>query len=48
MNAPKNLAIFEHRQNQSLGGSIASGKTPLFFVDKGVKTIQKVYQWDIL
>lgn len=31
-----------------LGGICASGKTPHFFVDEGVKINQKVYQRDIL
>lgn len=50
--APGTSAIVEHRQNpQSVmvwGGICASGKTPLVFVDQGVKINQEVYRRDIL
>lgn len=50
--APSTSAIVEHRQNpQSVmvwGGICASGKTPLVFVDQGVKVNQEVYHRDIL
>ena len=50
--APGTSAIVEHRQKpQSVivwGGISASGKTPLVFVDQGVKINQDVYRRDIL
>ena len=49
---PSTSAIVEHRQNpQSVmvwGGICATGKTPLVFVDQGVKINQEVYRRDIL
>ncbi|KAM8701702.1 hypothetical protein ACLKA7_004873 [Drosophila subpalustris] len=50
--APGTSAIVEHRQNSKSvmvwGGICASGKTPLVFVDQGVKINQEVYRRDIL
>ncbi|KAL7737264.1 hypothetical protein ACLKA6_012888 [Drosophila palustris] len=50
--APGTSAIVEHRQNPKSvmvwGGICASGKTPLVFVDQGVKINQEVYRRDIL
>ena len=50
--APGTSAIVEHRQNpQSVmvwGGICASSKTPLVFVDQGVKINQEAYRRDIL
>ena len=50
--APGTSAIVEHRRNpQSImvwGGICASGKTPLVFVDQGVKINQEVYRGNIL
>jgi len=50
--APGPLAVVEHRQNPESvmvwGGICASGKTPLIFVDQGVKINQEVYRRDIL
>lgn len=50
--APKSSSIVEHRQNpQSVmvwGGICASGKTPLVFVDQGVKVNREVYCREIL
>ena len=50
--APATSTIVEHHQNpQSVmvwGGICASGKTPLVFVDQGVKINQEVYRRDIL
>ena len=50
--APGTSAIVEHRQNpQSVmvwGRICASGKTPLVFVDQGVKINQEVYRRDII
>ncbi|XP_076058393.1 uncharacterized protein LOC143035330 [Oratosquilla oratoria] len=50
--APGTSAIIEHRQNpQSVmvwGGICASGKTPLVFVEQGVKIDKDVYRRDIL
>lgn len=49
---PNNSAIVEHRQNpQSVmvwAGICASGKTPLVFVEKGVKINAEIYRRDIL
>lgn len=50
--APGTSTIVEHRQNPTSvmvwGGICASGKTPLVFVDQGVKINQEVYRRDIL
>jgi ''Paired box'' domain. len=50
--APGTSAIVEHRQNPASvmvwGGICASGKTPLVFVEQGVKINQEVYRRDIL
>ncbi|XP_054713697.1 uncharacterized protein LOC129223154 [Uloborus diversus] len=50
--APRTSAVVEHRQNPASvmvwGGICASGKTPLVFVDQGVKINQEVYRRDIL
>lgn len=50
--APGTSAIIEHRQNPASvmvwGGICASGKTPLVFVEQGVKINQEVYRRDIL
>ncbi|XP_041675294.1 uncharacterized protein LOC121530373 [Drosophila eugracilis] len=50
--APESSAIIERRQcEQSLmvwGGICATGKTPLVFIDQGVKSNQEVYRRDIL
>ncbi|GBM92162.1 hypothetical protein AVEN_246038-1 [Araneus ventricosus] len=49
---PSTLAIIEHRQHPKSvmvwGGICASSKTPLVFVDDGVKINHKVYRQDIL
>jgi len=50
--APGTSAIVEQRQNPAAvmvwGGICASGKTPLVFVEEGVKINQEVYRRDIL
>ncbi|GFT97835.1 uncharacterized protein TNCV_2167531 [Trichonephila clavipes] len=50
--APSTSAIVEHRQYPKSvmvwGGICLSGKTPLVFVEEGVKINQKVYQRDII
>lgn len=50
--SPGNAAIVENRQNplsvMVWAGICASGKTPLVFVDQGVKINQEVYRRDIL
>jgi len=50
--SPGSSAIVEHRQNPAAvmvwGGICATGKTPLVFVDQGVKINQEVYRRDIL
>ncbi|GBM01374.1 hypothetical protein AVEN_135796-1 [Araneus ventricosus] len=52
VDAPGTSAIVEHRQHPKLvmvwGGICASGKTPLVFVDEGVKINHKLYRRDIL
>lgn len=49
---PGNSGIIEHRQNPKYvmvwAGICASGKTPLVFVDEGVKINQEVYRLKIL
>jgi len=50
--APGTSAVVEHSQNPASvmvwGGICASGKTPLVFIDQGVKINQEVYRRDIL
>lgn len=52
VNAPGTSAVVEHRQYpQSVmvwAGICSTGKTPLVFVDRGVKINQEVYRRDIL
>ncbi|GFS84128.1 DDE_3 domain-containing protein [Trichonephila clavipes] len=52
MDAPNTSAIVEHRQYPKSamvwGGICASDKTPLVFVEKGVKINQIVYRRDII
>ncbi|GFY17827.1 uncharacterized protein TNCV_1075621 [Trichonephila clavipes] len=52
VDTPRTSAIVEHRQHPKpamvWGGISASGKTPLVFVEEGVKINQKVYQRDII
>ncbi|GFW94722.1 uncharacterized protein TNCV_4247621 [Trichonephila clavipes] len=52
VDAPSTSSIVEHRQYPKSvmvwGGICASGKTPLVFVEKGVKINQKVYRRDII
>lgn len=52
IDSPGTSAIVEHRQNPKSvmvwAGICASGKTPLVFVDEGVKINQEVYRRDIL
>lgn len=50
--SPSSIAIIQRRQNPRSvmvwGGICATGKTPLVFVDQGVKINQEVYRRDIL
>ena len=50
--APGTSAVVEHRQNPKsmmvYAGICATGKTPLVFIDEGVKIDQNVYRRDIL